>query len=86
MFAQIVIPADTLAADKGLRGRLDAVLFLEGVGLLARFEMMVLDLEPFALQQVDGLEAIGTDMLGHDHPVDDGLLGGCAAIAHDALP
>ena len=86
MFAQIIVAADALAIDKGLRRRLDAVLFLERVGLLARFEMMVLDLEAFALQQVDRLEAVGTDVFGHHHPIDGGLPGGRAAIAHDALP
>jgi hypothetical protein len=46
MLQQIVIAADPLAADKGLRRRVDVMLVLEGVGFLARGEPAVIHLHP----------------------------------------
>ena len=72
--AQVVIAADALAADEDLgRGR-HPMLRLEGVGLLAGGEVMVLDLVAGALQQVLRLEPVGADMVRHHHAVDDRLL------------
>jgi hypothetical protein len=50
------------------------VLRLEGVGLLARGEVVVLDLVAGPLQQVLGLQAVGAGVVRHHHAVDDRLL------------
>ena len=46
MAAQVVVATDALACDEGLRRRLDPMLGLEGVGLLAGREPVVFDLKP----------------------------------------
>jgi hypothetical protein len=66
---QVVVSADPFAADEGLGRRLHAVLGLEGVGLLARGEVMILDLITRALQQVLSLEAVRAGVLRHHHAV-----------------
>jgi hypothetical protein len=46
-----IIAADTLAIDKSLRRGFDIVLFFKRIGLPARYEMVVFDLETLSLQQ-----------------------------------
>ena len=48
MPAQIVVAADVLAVDEGLRRRLDAVPGLERLGFLARGKPPVIDLKAVA--------------------------------------
>ena len=72
MDPQIVVAANPLVADPGLRRGLDPVLFHEGIGFLACRQVMILNLVPFAFEQVLGLQAIGAKMIRHDHPVELG--------------
>ena len=48
------------------------MLGLEGVGLGAGGEVMVLDLEALAPEQVQRLEPVGTGVFRHHHAVKDG--------------
>jgi hypothetical protein len=73
MRAQILVSADPLAADEGLRRRLDVVLALERFGLLARAQPAVVDREAAPLEQVLRLQAVGANMLVHHHPVENRL-------------
>ncbi len=59
MVLEIVEAADPLAIDEGLRRRLDVVLVLEPVDLLARGQQVVLDREALAFEEVPGLQAVG---------------------------
>ena len=72
MDPQIVVAANPLVADPGLRRGLDPVLFHEGIGFLTCRQVMILDLVPFPFEQVFGLETIRAKMILHDHPVELG--------------
>src|SRR5690606_28290727 len=78
IFAQLGVAADPLALDKGLRGGLDLVLALEGLGLLARRQPAVVDEVSVPLQQPPRLQPVWAEMLRHDHAVEDGGLGDIA--------
>ena len=66
--------ADPAAIDKGLRCRLDVMFGLERVGLRARLQPMIVDGEALSFEEMLRFQAIGTDMLRHDHAVEDGAL------------
>jgi len=70
--ANIVVAADALAGDEHLRRCRNPMLRLEGVGFLARAEVMILDLVTAAPQQVLGLEPVRADVAGHHHPMKNG--------------
>ena len=82
MDPKVVISADPLVPDPDLRGGFDAVLFHERVGFLTRGQRVILDFETLALQQVLGFEPIGTEVVGHHHPVKLGCLGCCLLACH----
>jgi hypothetical protein len=84
---EIVIAADALAADEGLRRGLHPMLGLEGIGLLPRLQQAVIDLEAPAPQQVARLEAIGTGVPRHHHPVQDRFFRSrkCRYVCHSCL-
>jgi hypothetical protein len=88
MAPEVVVTADPRAADEDLRRRRDSMLGLEGVGFGARRQVPILDRISRALQQVLGLEAVGADMAGHDHAMEDGPLGvgGGCSIRHFTDP
>ena len=72
-----VVGPYALTVDEGLGRGLNPVLGFEGVGLGARFQMAVFDPEALALEQPNGFAAIGANVLGHDHAIEDsGLLRG----------
>ncbi len=72
MFPQRVIAADALVTNEGLWRGVDIMLGLEGVSLLARGQMMICDRIALGFEQPFRLDAIGTDMFGHHHPVKRG--------------
>src|SRR3546814_13819394 len=76
------MPADPFAADEYLRRGPDIVFGLEGVGRLARGEVMILHLIARAFQQVFRLQPIGADMVRHDHAVENCLFRACRLGRH----
>jgi len=62
MLPQIIIAANAFALDEGLGCGFDIMLVFERVCLGAARQPIILDVEPFALEQVQGLETKGTDM------------------------
>jgi len=80
---EVVIAADPLAADEGLRRRFYRVFGLESLGFLTRAEPVILDGVTPAFQQRPRLEAVGTGVFRHDHPVEAGGPGG--GVWHGSL-
>lgn len=56
------------------------MLLIERIGLLARFQMVVVHLETFAFEQIDRFQSIRTNVVRHDHSVNGGSFG-----RHDML-
>ena len=46
------------------------MLLLEGIDLAVGRQMMVLDAEALALEQIERLESVRTHVFGHDHPME----------------
>lgn len=72
MTSQIVVAADPAAVDEDLRRGLNMPLGLEGIGLIARVQPPIVDAVPLCVAKEAGLQAIGTDMLGHYHAIERG--------------
>ncbi len=68
--AEVVIAADALSVDEGLRRGLNVMLDLEGVGFGSRCEPVVIDGIAAATQDIPRLEPEWADMFRHHHPVD----------------
>jgi len=73
MLPQIIIAANAFALDEGLGCGFDIMLVFERVCLGAARQPIILDVEPFALEQVQGLETKGTDMSVCHHAIDHSL-------------
>ncbi len=69
MGAQIGIAANAFAIDPCLRSGFNAMLFLEGIGLLARGQGMVFNLVALAFKQPFGLETRGAKVIRHHHAI-----------------
>ena len=67
--AEIVVTADALAADEGLRRLPDRALPRESVGFFARLQPMILDLIPLSAQQILGLETLKADLIRNHRPI-----------------
>src|SRR3546814_11202317 len=74
MHAEIIVSADPLAIDEGLRRRVDSVLLLERSGLFTGLAVVILDREALTFEQILCLQPAGAEMVGHDPPVDRGAL------------
>ena len=69
--------ADSFTVYEDLRRGRDIVLGLERISFFTRRQPVVLDREFPTLQKIERLEAIGANVMRHDHSVDDGGLGRC---------
>ncbi len=76
------MPADPLTADEDLRRCLDALGFLETLGLCLVMQGMVVDGVAVLLQQMQRAQPPGAGMGVIDHAIDRGLFHGGV---HDAL-
>src|SRR3546814_5944813 len=52
MLAEIIVSADPLAIDEGLRRRVDSVLLLERSGLFTGLEVVILDREALTFEKI----------------------------------
>ena len=86
--AQIVIAADAHAIDEHQRRGLDRMFGLEGLGLHAGGEPLVVDGVSLSCQQFDRLDPIRTDMCVHHHAMDGRVLAGFCVhlIGSEACP
>ena len=66
---QIIVASDPPITHEDLRRGRNIMAGLEGLNLLSRGKMMVLDRKARALQQVQGLEAVRAGVIRHHHPV-----------------
>ena len=82
MPAQVLITADPLGADEGLRRGAHALVGLEPGNLLRRGQQVVINIIALPLQQMERPDAIGTDVLASGHPVEDGFAGWCSWFSH----
>ncbi|PCC98329.1 hypothetical protein CO192_16210 [Halopseudomonas pelagia] len=73
MPAQIVVTADTLLADKGLRGGINIMLGLECVGFFAAGQPVVVHAVALPPEQIKRLQTKWAEVLFHDHAVKRGV-------------
>lgn len=67
--AEIVVAADSVAADDGLGRCVDAFAPHEGVRLGSALELVILNFAPLSLQEIKRLQAERADVLWRHHSV-----------------
>lgn len=70
MLTKLVVTADPLVPDERLQSGIDTMFLIEGLGLVVRFEVVILDGEASTLEQILRLKPVRAEMIGHNHAVE----------------